>query len=81
METFGINFEKKFELGNSPIKYEYQAVVTECEEYFGKNKVLWTLPFKKNCTEQLLRYALKETKKKEIKDIRYFLKIVSNKSK
>lgn len=62
------------------IDHEFQAVCLECEEFFGKSDIIWTLPYKKGVTENLIRYALKECKTRD-KPLPYFLKIIHNKKK
>lgn len=62
------------------VEYEYQSIILECEEYFGKHKVLWTLPYKVKCTESIIRDSLKICKQNK-KDLKYFLGIIRNKTK
>lgn len=80
--SYGLQIELPLIQEDAPkIEWEFQAVCLECEEFFGKNAVIWTLPWKKGVTENLLRYALKECKTRQKPFVRYFLKIVNNKLK
>lgn len=81
METFNIQdiLKKKLEKPKKKIDFEFQDVCLQCEEFFGKNKLIWTQPYRKGVDENLLRYALKECMTRKKPFIGYFLKIVNNK--
>lgn len=86
METFGIShslFEHLPIISKKEapkVEWEFQQVCIECEEYFGKNPLIWTLPYKKNCTENIIRDSLKICKNAG-KDFKYMLGIIRNKTK
>lgn len=78
MEKYGLDFKHLEQ--KKRIDYEFQSICLECEEYFGKNNVIWTLPYKSKCTENIIRDSLKICKLKN-KDFKYFLGIIRNKIK
>lgn len=72
----------QFPIVNTPkIEYEFQAVCLECEDFFGKNPLIWMQPHRKGVTENMMRYALKECITRDKKIVGYFVKILSNKIK
>lgn len=83
METFNIGelLTKKFaSIETLPkVEHEFQEICLELEEYFGKKKIIWSLPYRKGYTNHLMRYALKETRIRGIKNLGYFIKIINNK--
>ena len=70
----------KFEVADHSVSEEYQEICVEAVEYFGKphSSLLWSLPWRKGVSDQKLRHALEECKKRKIKNIRYLLGILNN---
>ena len=64
------------------IEYEHQVICLDLEECFGKehSKLIWSLPWRKNVTENILRDSFKICKQQG-KDIKYFLGIIRNKTR
>lgn len=60
------------------IDYSYQELGCELEEYFGKSTRIWAMFHKVGYTEHIIRFAFKETKKKEIKNLNYMIAIIKN---
>ncbi len=85
METFNIGelLTKKFaSIETLPkVEHEFQEICLELEEYFGKKKIIWSLPYRKGYTNHLMRYALKECKTRDKPFINYFIVIINNKIK
>lgn len=63
------------------VEYEFQDICLQYQEYFGNNTTIWTLPYKKGCTESLMRYALKESKQRDKPFLNYAIKIINNQLK
>lgn len=84
MEVFGLEslLKKRFEnVKDLPkVDYEYQAICLELEEYFGKKKLIWSLPYRKGFTNHMMRYALKECQSRGKPFLGYFIKIITNKN-
>ena len=84
METYGLGGIIKERFSNvkelPKVEHEYQAICLELEEYFGKKKLIWSLPHRKGFTNPLMRYALKECKTRNKPFLNYFITIINNKN-
>lgn len=72
-------FAKYQNINKRKIDHSFQELGIELEEYFGKSSRIWAMFYKKGYTEHLMRYAMKECKQREIKNLNYFEKIIKNK--
>lgn len=84
MEVFSLESILKARFANvnnlPKVEHEFQDICLQCEEYFGKKKVIWTLPYRKGFTNNMMRDALKECKTRNKPFLGYFIKIILNKN-
>jgi hypothetical protein len=84
MEVFSLESILKAKFANvqdqPKVEHEFQDICLQLEEYFGKKKVIWSLPYRKGFTNNTMRDALKECKTRNKPFLAYFIKIILNKN-
>lgn len=68
--------EFKIEKPKRKIDFEFQALCLELENFFGKNKRIWSLPYQVWFNEKKGWDALKIAKQRGINNLNYFIGIV-----